>query len=187
VHVYHPDRVDRDDRTYYLQRMSRDARRGVVFALHSHSDPNLVRVYPKGLLPDATYTVRFQNTGFEASNTGAYWMTDGIGAADWGGDLVWLNVTTYPGAHTDKTPPSPPTGVARKAETYLGRSGISVTWTPGHDETWVSYHEVFKNGARVGLAPRAAFFFDPGATTGDVYEVRAVDGDGNASSRVAAQ
>jgi hypothetical protein len=186
--IYHPDWVQNDDRSYYLQRMSSDNTRGVIIPMHSHYNANYVRVHPKGLIPSMTYTVRFHNSGHALSNTGSYWMSNGIGMYDWGGDLVWLNVQNHPGAGTDTQNPTNVQGAAKAAATYLGQAGVEVTWTAnGTDNNWVSYTEVTRwvNGSQVGgpalVAPRARFIFFPGASTTNTFKIRTVDGDGRAS------
>lgn len=183
VKVYHPQ-VVRDAPQYYLQRMSRDNKSGVIIAMHSHADANLVVVKPKGLLPDLNYTVTFQNSRHQVTNTGRYWMDNGIGATDWGGDLVWLNVTDFPGAGTDTVAPTAPAGGTKRAATYLGRTGTEITWSAGTDDRWVSHYRVLRNGAEIGKRPKARFFFDPYGTTADTYQVQTVDGDGNVSPAV---
>lgn len=184
--IYHPDRVDRDDPTYYVQRMSRDNGSGVIIPLHAHADPALVVVYPKGLVPTQDYVVRFQRSGHEAKRTGAEWMAQGIGAADWGGDLVWLNVLDYPGAKTDVTPPKAPVGVTKKTASHLGRNGTAITWARPAEDGWISYYEIRRNGTSIGRSARATFHFDPDGPVASTYAVRAVDGDGNASPDVTA-
>lgn len=186
VKMYHPDRVDRDDPTYYVQCMSRDDTRGVIIPLHAHADPSFVIVHPKGLVPDQDYVVTFQNSGHQATRKGAQWMADGIGAADWGGDLVWLNVRDFPGAKSDVVPPKPPTGVTKKAASYLGKGGVALSWTRPAEDGWISYYDVRRNGTSVGRSARATFYFHVGGTASDAFTVRAVDGDGNVSSEVAA-
>ncbi|HVH43428.1 MAG TPA: hypothetical protein VM925_13835 [Labilithrix sp.] len=186
VKTYHPDRVDRDDRTYYVQRMSRDDMHGVIIPLHAHADPSFVMVYPKGLVAEKDYVVKFQNSGHEATRTGAQWMASGIGAEDWGGDLVWLNVRDYPGAKTDSSPPKAPTAVTKKAAIHLGRTGVAIRWTRPAENGWISYYDVLRNGTPIGRSARATFYFDTAGTVSDTFTVRAVDGDGNASSEVTA-
>jgi hypothetical protein len=186
VKVYHPDRVDGDDRTFYVQRMSADAQRGVIIGMHAHADPAGVRVYPKGLVPDRTYVVSFQNSRFQATDTGANWMSKGIATPDWGGDLVWLNVDKSPGSKRDTTAPGGPASVHKAAATYLGRAGMAIDWKTATDDNWISYYEILKNGVVLDRSAHAPFYFDPSGASGDQYAVRAVDGDGNRSPSVTA-
>jgi hypothetical protein len=180
--MYHPDKVTNDDKTYYVQRMNNDNTKGVIIPLHSHFNANFVTVYPKGLQPALNYTVRFHNSGFQVSNTGAYWMANGIGAQDWGGDLVWLNVTNYPGAGTDSTNPTAPSAAAKTLETQMNRGGVSLTWTAGADNNWVSHYEIYKNGVYSTKVAKGNYVFLAGASLSDSYTIRTVDGDDNKSA-----
>lgn len=184
VKVYHPDRVDNDDKSYYVQRMSRDNTKGVIVPLHSKYDPNYVRVYPKGLIPTLSYTLRIGT--FQTTNTGQYWMDNGIGQFNWGGNLAWLNVTNFPGAQTDTVAPGGPTNVTKRAAVYQGKPGVELTWAAASDNNWVSYYEVLKNGVPLTKSAKARFAFDPSGSLSDSYQVRAVDGDSNSSPLVLA-
>jgi hypothetical protein len=162
--------------------MSQDNTRGVIIPLHGFFNSAGVYVFPKALDPAANYTVRFQNSGHTVTNTGAYWMANGIGSPDWGGDLVWLNLVPpgFPGG--DTVAPSVPLQVSKSPNAYMGQPGVDLNWNPSTDDKWVSYYDVFRDGAWIGMSARVGFFFDPGGSLSSSYQVRAVDGNGNASA-----
>jgi hypothetical protein len=106
------------------------------------------------------------------------------------GELIFLNLPNYPGSGTDKTPPTPPPRVTKRLGTNLGKQGIEVAWEGGTDNNWLSYYEIWKDGALVAKAAKGSFFFDyqgnPRQNLKARYEVRTVDGDSNRSSPVVA-
>jgi hypothetical protein len=69
--------------------------------------------------------------------------------------------------------------------------GIELSWSASHDDNWISYYEVQKNGKLIGRTAKGTFFFDHSdSARGSIdasYAVTAVDGDGNHSSPVTAQ
>ncbi|MGA9354222.1 MAG: hypothetical protein WBV46_11070 [Terriglobales bacterium] len=154
--------------------------------------PKPVIIYPRGLLPAATYEVRASIAGLRIVKTGAQLMSDGIDLDTIaGGEMIFLNLSGYPGSGTDHIPPSSPTDVTKRVGTNLGAQGIELSWHPGHAENWISYYEIHKNGRVIGKAAKGNFFFDHSALArdeiGDRYEVEAVDGDGNHSVAVSAR
>ena len=68
VKVYRPV-IQGDDATMYLQRLSGDRKRGII--IPKHPAPGPVTITPKGLLPDATYNVSFQESPANDTLTGA--------------------------------------------------------------------------------------------------------------------
>lgn len=187
--TYHP-RVAGDSESYYLQRSNADGTKAVIIPMHAHDlGAGYNMVYPEGLIPTRQYTVTFQmpNGNFTYTNTGQHWMDNGIGAHDFGGALVWIGVTDFPGSGNDATAPGAPATVTKSSSSYMGFAGVKIAWEQAIDDTWISYYEVFRNGTSIGKRPAAQMFFDKGGALGDVYTVRAVDGDGNASAPVTAQ
>jgi hypothetical protein len=75
--------------------------------------------------------------------------------------------------------------------TYLGVQGIELSWSPSHDDNWISYYDVQKNGKVIGRTAEGTFFFDhtdsAAASIDAIFAVAGVDGDGNHSSAVTAQ
>src|ERR1035437_5073159 len=71
----------------------------------------------------------------------------------------------------------------------MGYPGVGLNWKPGTDDNWVSYYEVFRDGAALDKVAKGTFYFDhsAGADLAANYEIRTVDGAGNVSARVAAQ
>jgi hypothetical protein len=150
-----------------------------------------VVVKPRGLKPAATYDVRCAKSSYKASRSGRDLMQSGIELGPvMPGELIFLNLPNYPGAGTDKTPPSPPQRVTKRLGTNLGMQGVEVAWKGGTDNNWVSYYEILKDGALVAKAAIGSFFFDYKGNArqhlGARYEVCTVDGDGNRSPSVVA-
>jgi hypothetical protein len=151
-----------------------------------------VVIYPRGLLAAETYDVRASISGLRLHQNGAKLMSDGISldkiAA---GELIFLNLPHYPGSGTDHVPPGSPAIVTKRLGTSLGVQGIELTWSPSHDDNWISYYEIQKNGKLIGRAAKGTFFFDHSDSARDdidaSFEVAAVDGDGNRGPAVAAQ
>jgi hypothetical protein len=150
-----------------------------------------VVVKPRGLKPETVYDVRCDKSHYHASRLGRDLMQAGIelGRVE-PGELVFLNLSNCPGSGTDKTPPNPPQHVTKRLGTNLGIQGVEVSWKAGTDNNWVSYGEIFKDGAVITKAAIGSFFFDyhgnPLENLRARYEVRTVDGDGNRSPSVAA-
>ena len=151
-----------------------------------------VVIYPRGLLPAENYEVRGSVSGIHIRQTGSKLMSDGITldkiAA---GELIFFNLSDFPGSGTDHVPPSPPSKVEKRLGTNLGVQGIELSWLPGTDDHWLSYYEVLKNGKLIGKAAIGTFFFDHSDSARNeinaVFEIRTVDGDGNRSQAVTAQ
>jgi hypothetical protein len=186
VRVYRP-LVEGDDPTMYFQRLSRDARRGII--IPKRPSAGAVTIKPKGLLPREEYVVTFHEAPMSQKRRGDDLMAQGI-ALDkvLPGELIYLNLPLHPGNRLDTTPPTPPGGVAKHRARYMGYPGIGITWRPGTDNNWVSYYEVFRDGILLGKVAKGTFCFDhsAGADLSAEYAVRTVDGAGNASGGVAA-
>jgi len=186
VRVYRPAIIG-DDPTMYLQRMSRDRLRGLVIPKRPPAGPVTVR--PKGLLPDETYLVSFHESAASEKRIGRDLMDKGITLERMPpGELIYLNLPLHPGSKLDTTPPLPPSRVSKKWGENMGYPGVELTWSPGSDDNWLSYYEVLRDGAAIDKVAKGTFYFDhsAGADAAATYEVRAVDGAGNASAKVAA-
>lgn len=146
-----------------------------------------VVIYPRGLLPDEMYDVRGSVSGLRLRETGSRLMADGISLDKIpAGELIFLNLPSYPGSGSDHVPPSSPANVTKRLGTNLGVQGIELTWSPSHDDNWISYYEIRKNGKLIGKTAQGTFFFDHSDSARDdldaLFTVRAVDGDGNRSA-----
>jgi hypothetical protein len=160
--------------------------------IHLDVSTKPVVIYPHGLVPTATYEVRASIAGLHLHQTGSQLMSDGISLDKIaGGELIFLNLPNYPGSGSDHVPPSSPANVSKRLGTNLGTQGVEVSWSPSHDDNWISYYEIHKNGQVVGKVAKGTFFFDhSGSARSEVdarFEVEAVDGDGNHSQAVSAQ
>jgi hypothetical protein len=186
-HVYHPV-VNGDDPVYYFQRLSRDGRKGVVILKHFATGP--VDLYPKGLHSEETYDVRFEVSKSLEHRTGADLMKNGISLVDpEPGELVYLGLPNHPGSGIDHSPPSDPTHVTKKVAANMGVTGIELEWKPSTDNNWLSYYQIYRDGAPLDKVGKGTYYFDHSVGAENLsasYEVRAIDGDGNGSSRIKA-
>jgi hypothetical protein len=151
-----------------------------------------VVIYPRGLQPTATYEVRASLAGVRLHETGSQLMSDGISLDKVaGGELIFLNLPNYPGSGTDHIPPSSPANATKRLGTNLGTEGIEVSWSSSHDDNWISFYEIHKNGRVIGKTAKGTFFFDHADSARNEidarFEVTAVDGDGNRSPAVSAR
>ena len=104
------------------------------------------------------------------------------------GELIYLNLPLHPGSKLDRQPPTPPQEVHKRAAENMGYPGIELTWKPASDDNWISYYEVLRNGKAIDKVAKGTYYFDhsAGADLAANYEIRTVDGAGNASADVAA-
>ncbi|MCX7424521.1 MAG: hypothetical protein NTW96_02630 [Planctomycetia bacterium] len=187
VKVYRPTIVGDPDPTMYFQRLSGDRKKGII--IPKRPAPGAVTIKPKGLLPEEIYTVSFHESDAMEKRTGKDLMQSGIQIEKMlPGELVYLNLPLHPGSKLDKEPPTAPADLQKQAAENMGYPGVELTWTPGADNNWVSYYEVYRNGEPVDRVAKGTYYFDhsAGADLAAKYEVLAVDGAGNASSAIAA-
>jgi hypothetical protein len=149
-------------------------------------------IFPRGLERNTTYDIRTYKTKIHAQRLGSDLMQNGITLPEIAaGELIFLNMPDYPGSGTDTVAPEPPSDVTKRLGANLGTQGIEISWSPAHDNTWVSYYEILKDGKFVARAAKGTFYFDhsPDARRhlSSRYEVRTVDGDGNPSPSVIAR
>jgi hypothetical protein len=160
--------------------------------IHLDASAKPVVIYPRGLLPAATYEVNARIAGVRFDKTGSQLMVDGISLDKIaGGELIFLNLPKYPGSGTNHVAPSSPTNVTKRLGTNLGTQGIELSWSAGRPNGWISYYEIHKNGKLIGKTAKGTFLFDHSESARDEidarFEVEAIDGDGNRSRRVSAE
>jgi hypothetical protein len=71
----------------------------------------------------------------------------------------------------------------------MGVTGIEVEWKPSTDNNWLSYYQIYRDGGPLDKVGKANYYFDHSGGAENLsatYEVRAIDGDGNGSSKVKA-
>ncbi|MBS1852350.1 MAG: hypothetical protein JST79_15700 [Acidobacteria bacterium] len=151
-----------------------------------------VVIYPRGLQPALTYEVTAISKAVQLRQSGAELMQKGIRLNQIApGEILFLNLPNYPGSGTDHAAPSAPAQVSKRSGHNLGVQGVEISWQPAKDNNWISYYEVRKKGKVIGKTAKGNFFFDHSETARHdldaVYEVAAVDGDGNRSGFVLAQ
>ncbi len=186
VRVHRP-LVTGDDPTMYFQRLSGDRKRGVI--IPKRPAPGPVTIQPKGLLPDVKYVVSFQESAHTEDRSGADLVQRGITLAKMPpGELIYLNLPLHPGSKLDRQSPTAPSEAQKRAAENMGYPGIELTWNPAGDDNWISYYEVFRNDAAIDKVAKGVYYFDhsAGADLAAKYEIRTVDGAGNASSKAAA-
>jgi hypothetical protein len=105
------------------------------------------------------------------------------------GELVYLNLPLHPGSKLDIQPPRPPTGVRKRRGENMGYPGIELAWMPAHDDHWISYYEILRDGQAIDKVAKGTFYFDhsAGADLAARYDICAVDGAGNHSAKIAAK
>jgi hypothetical protein len=185
--VYHPA-ITGDKSEWYLQRMNVDNRRGVIIPWHAQKAG--VTIYPKGLLPDLSYDVSFQVSDTMMQRLGADLMRNGISFPSVpDGEIIYLNLPLHPGSRVDHTPPTAPTEVAQDIATQMDYSGVELHWQPGHDDNWVSYYLIYRNGHLIDKVAKGTYYFDHalGADLAARYAVATVDASGNRSDIVSAR
>jgi hypothetical protein len=183
VQVYRPV-IAGDDPIMYLQRLSKDALRGII--IPKRPAPGQVTIKPKGLLADEKYVVSFHESEDLTTRTGADLMGNGIILKKMiPGELIYLNLPLYPGSKLDKEAPTPPSGASKQLAENMGYPGIELKWEPGSDNNWISYYEIFRNGETIDKVAKGTYYFDhsAGADLTAKYEIRTVDGAGNTSSK----
>jgi hypothetical protein len=184
VQIYHP-KVDGDSPIFYLERLSRDGRRGVIILKHFIAGQ--IRIYPKGLQRAEIYDVRFRIAKSTAKRTGEELTQNGITLINpQPGELIYLGLPNHPGSGTDTVPPTAPAHVTKSLGTNVGVTGVELQWTESTDNNWLSYYQIYRDGEPIGRVSTGLFYFDhsDSMNLGAVYEVQAVDGDGNASEKV---
>ena len=105
------------------------------------------------------------------------------------GELVYLNLPLHPGSKLDKEPPTAPSDVQKQAAENMGYPGRRADLEAGHRQQL----DLLLRGAsatarRSTSVAKGTYYFDhsAGADLAAKYEVRTVDGAGNASARAAA-
>jgi len=172
----------------YFQRLSRDGKRGVI--IPKRPAPRAVTIWPKGLLPSERYIVSHQEVSTSETRTGAELMRKGLTFDKMlPGDLIYLNLPMHPGSRLDTEAPKAPSHLAKRRGENMGYPGVEVEWTPGTDNNWVSYYEVFRNGILIDKVAKGTYYFDHsvGADRAATYAVRTVDGASNVSPKISAR
>ncbi len=185
IKVYRPT-VEHGDQTFIMQRMTWDGMKGIVMISCDDLNPIIGKsavIYPKGLLADTAYTIEALEGGMATqTKTGAEWMQQGIrlDLVKFGENLL-INLPGRPGQGTDTEPPTTPGDAKKESTTWIGHQGVGVSWKASTDNVMVSYYEIHKNGEPYTKVSSGTYLFDDAGALEDEYQIRAVDGDGNAS------
>ncbi len=184
VQVYHP-KIEGDDPIFYLERLNSDGHRGAIVLKHFISGQ--VHIYPKGLHPGETYDVRFQASKLTSKRTGDDLARNGITLVNpKPGELIYLGLPNHPGSGTDSIPPTAPANVVKQLGTNMGITGVELKWNASSDNNWISYYQIYRDGEPIDRVSKGLYYFDhnESANLGSIYQVQAVDGDGNGSAKV---
>jgi len=187
MRVYHPKAEGGPDSHTYLQIANAENTKAAI--IQDTLPAGEVVVYPKRLVPEATYSVAFRYGPDKRTATGAELMQKGIRfLPDNPHEVILLNLGSAPGRGTDHTPPTAPGKVRLKPETWGGRTGVALRWTASHDDVLVAGYEVIRDGRFLDYVGIGTFYFDTSASSGldRRYEVVAIDGDGNRSDSATA-
>lgn len=187
VKVYRPETTS-ENKYYFMQKMSPDASKGYMTVRfdESFAGEELV-MYPKGLEADMTYTVSSLEGGMaRVTKTGTELMSEGIALTMKVGEVIFFNLENRPGNADDTEAPTEPAELSQNATSHLGFDGMELKWEEACDNSWLSYYEIFKNGKYYSKVSTGTYYFDEKGTPNDVYEMRAVDGNGNKSATVKA-
>ena len=189
MRVYHPQAEGAPDSHTYLQLANAENTKAAI--IQDTLPGGEVLVYPKRLVPEASYSVAFRFDPDQRKASGAELMQKGIRfLPENKHEVILLNLDSAPGRGTDHTPPTVPGKAWLKRETWGGRAGVALRWTPSRDNVIVAGYEVIRDGRLLDHVGIGTFYFDasPGAGLDRRYEVVAIDGDGNRSgSAVAVQ
>ena len=185
IKVFRPA-LEHHDPTFILQRMTWDLGKGLVMISANDLNPLLGksdRLFIKGLDPARDYLIESRLGSVPAQRRrGDEWMRDGVFLASvQPGEVLFINLPDRPGTGSIDHAPDAPTGLTVKQESWLGRSGTGVRWTPPTDRRLISYYELAKNGAPFTKISTGAYYFDVCGDASARYAVRSVDFDGNAS------
>lgn len=182
MRVYHPRAEGAPNSYNYLQ--ITDAGRTKA-AIYQHALPQgEVVVYPKQLVPDLMYSVAFLFGTAMRRSTGADLMKNGIRfRASNANEIILLNLDNTPGRGTDRTPPTAPATAGKRTESWNGRAGVALRWTPSQDNVLLAGYQIVRDGKLIDYVGTGTFYFDgtDGNGIGHRYEIVAVDGDGNQS------
>lgn len=181
-YMFHP-RVEGAEDYQFLQRTSHDRLRACL--IPKCQCPGEVRLYPRGLRPEARYTVSFAVTPGQTIHSGAELMADGIALHEYPArELIFLNLAHHPGSGHAATAPRSPGSVYARRENNLGYRGVGLYWSPGADETWISGYEVRCDGELIARVSVGCYWFDhrDNWEQGQRYSVATVNGDGHLSS-----
>lgn len=146
-------------------------------------------LYPKRLVPSAKYTVAFRWNKETRTASGAELMKGGIRFSSRDErEMVLLNLDHIPGHGTDRTPPTRPAAATKRQESYGGRTGIAVRWSPSRDDVLVAGYQVLRDGKTLDSVGIGTFYFDAekGYGLARHYQIVAVDADRNRSAPAAA-
>ena len=186
VKVFRPT-LENGDRTFILQRMTRDLEKGLLMISVDAHNPLLCksdRVFLKGLDPKREYTIESRLGCLEKqTKSGEAWMKDGAWLENvQPGEVLYINLPDRPGTGSIGEKPAAPSDLKAMPARWLNRDGEGVSWTAPATDAMISYYEIARNGAPISKVSIGTYYFDEGADGSAAYAVRSVDFDGQASA-----
>ena len=184
-YTFHPV-VYGDAEHYYLQRMSRDCKRGCIII--GHCPPGEITVFPAGIIDNENYEISFQNRKDVITFSGKELAKKGICLENAGcGELIYLNLSDHPGVLINETI-KPVEKVLVKQENNIGFDGVGIYWTPVSFKG-ISHYEIFRNNELIAEVATGNYWFDyaPEYDINAKYEVCAVSYGGSKSSKTRAE
>ena len=153
-----------------------------------HFVPGQVRIYPKGLHAAELYDVRFQVAKSAAKRTGEDLAKRDHVNESATGRVDLPGPAESSGERNRCYSPTAPAHVTKGLGTNMGTSGVELHWTASSDNNWISYYQVYRDGEPIDRVSKGLYDFDHSevASHGAIYQVQAVDGDGNVSAKVTA-
>jgi len=104
------------------------------------------------------------------------------------GELIYLNLLIIrQQARQDTANSSSDAHI--QAATNMAYPGVELTWKAGHDDQWLSYYEVLRDGTLLGRVAKGTYYFDHSAGADLAAKLRSahVDGAGLRSGLIAAE
>lgn len=174
------------DPTFLLQRMTWENSKGLLMISANPLNPILGktdRVYLKGLVADETYHIESRLGAMQPeTRTGAEWMRDGVELRNvQAGEYLFMNLPNRPGTNGEHSMPQPPALITAEENTWLGHTGIGVSWKAPMNTVNISYYELSKNGEVITKVAAGTYYFDENASINDQYQVRSVGYGGETS------
>jgi len=183
MRVCHPRAKGSPDEHTFLQFASLDRLRAVIRQDTDSVDG--VIVYPKNLVPNADYSVRWLLGDASYHATGKALMCDGIRhPASPRRQQILLNLDHYPGSGWDTVSPTSPTLTRQERAVYWDHTGVALRWTESSDNHLLAGYRVLRDGEFVDYVGIGTFYFDErsDADASARYQIVAVDADGNESA-----
>lgn len=185
IKVFRPE-VEHADKTYILQRMTWDSKRGLIMISANPNNPMLgksERIMIKGLSPEEEYYIDSElGSVTPETKTGKEWMEEGVFLSKVEpGEYVYINIPNRAGMPFLADKPESPLNLSKKDTEFMRHSGVAVTWEIPTNSENISYFQIFKNHEALSKVSIGTLYFDTVGKLNDIYGVQSVDYSGNHS------